>query len=341
VTAAFRDRRDILTQLLDAGIAIDARDEAGQTALMGAARAGRTELVRALLARGADPALQDVWGYTALTWTASSNDNPETVELLLAAGAPVDAPDDKGRAALLHAASSGHLGAVRALLKGGADPRRRHPELGTARECARRGDCPRTEEIAALLEDAEQRLGDAPIPEPRPGHRPPSTEKQEFKKLSHQFRDAALENQEEALRMLAATPSLLDSHALVYGETPLHWAAIEGRSDAVRFLAGLGANVDSRDDGGDTPLVSAVYLEQIEVLELLLSLGANPNVVSKVHDSALECAVRSGNVRSVELLLDAGANPAGLDLKESLPEDESSDPMMEFLRGRGLLRDAR
>lgn len=332
-TAGFRDRREILAQLLDAGIPIDARDEDGESALMGAAKAGRSELVRTLLARGADPALQDIWGYTALTWSASQTDNPETVAALLSAGAPVDALDDKGRAALLHAASHGRLGAVRALLEGGADPRRRHPELGTARECA----CPRSEELAALLEDAEQRLGDSPIPEPRPGHRPPLTEKQQFKKLSRQFLDAALENQEEARRMLAATPALLDSHALDSGETPLHLAANEGRLDAVRFLAGLGAEVDARDDAGDTPLLSAVYLEQIEVLELLISLGASPNVVSEIHDSALECAVRSGNVRSVELLLDAGASPAGLDLKDSLPED-SPEQMTEFLRGRGLLR---
>jgi ankyrin repeat protein len=107
----------------------------------------------------------------------------------------------------------------------------------------------------------------------------------------------------------------------------------------VRFLAALGADVDARDRSGDTALHSAACGGDLEMLEVLLALGASPNVVSTIHDSALECAVRSGSIPTVERLLDAGASPSGLDLKESLPEDEGPcDAMTELLRGRRLLK---
>jgi ankyrin repeat protein len=337
--AAFRGKREIVVQLVDSGVPLDARDADGETALISAAKWGRAELVRELLARGADPALQDIWGMGALGWAASRVDAPEVIAALIAGGAPVEALDDDGWTPLMTAAARGRVGVVRALLEAGADPRRRHPEHGSARDCAVRAKCERLDEIATLLEAAEERLGDAPIPAPAPDQRPVLSERQRFRKLSKQFLEAALGDHEEARRLLAATPALLETHELDFGETPLLWAAVERRVDTVRFLAALGADVDARDRSGDTALHSAACGGDLEMLEVLLALGASPNVVSTIHDSALECAVRSGSIPTVERLLDAGASPSGLDLKESLPEDEGPcDAMTEFLRGRRLLK---
>lgn len=336
--AAFRGKRDILVQLLDVGVPVDGRDADGETALMAAAKAGRVELVRELLGRGADPALQDIWGSSALGWTASRINSPEVVAALAAGGAPVDSLDDDGWTPLMTAAALGRVGVVRALLEGGADPRRRDPEDGSARECAVRARCAGLDEIVALLDAAEKRLGDAPLSPAAPDRRPALSEPQRFKKLSKRFLAAALADQDEARRMLAETPALLETHELTFGETPLLWAAVERRVDTVRFLASLGADVDARDRSGDTALHSAACGGDSSMTQVLLSLRANPNVVSSIHDSALECAVRSGSIPTVQLLLDAGASAGGLDLKESLPEDGGScDAMTEFLRRRGLL----
>ena len=56
---------ECVTAILDAGADTNARQQAGYTALMGAASAGRDDLADLLLARGADPALVSDDGKTA------------------------------------------------------------------------------------------------------------------------------------------------------------------------------------------------------------------------------------------------------------------------------------
>ena len=55
-----------IERLLDSGVDVDARDEHGQTALMNAARDGRTDVVRLLAARGARLDHTAKFGLTAL-----------------------------------------------------------------------------------------------------------------------------------------------------------------------------------------------------------------------------------------------------------------------------------
>jgi ankyrin repeat protein len=59
--------------LLDQGEVIDARDEAGRTPLMLAVTQGKLEIVRLLLARGADPNVADNAGHTALQQATKRN----------------------------------------------------------------------------------------------------------------------------------------------------------------------------------------------------------------------------------------------------------------------------
>ncbi len=59
----------VVGYLLDAGAAIDDRDDRGRTALMIAAEGGHAEIANLLLARGADPALEDKGGKRAADLT--------------------------------------------------------------------------------------------------------------------------------------------------------------------------------------------------------------------------------------------------------------------------------
>ena len=56
------------------GLGIDVRDGAFMTALMWAAFHGRTEQVRVLIAKGADPSAKDMDGMTAVHWSIQKND---------------------------------------------------------------------------------------------------------------------------------------------------------------------------------------------------------------------------------------------------------------------------
>ncbi len=76
--AASAGHTDIVTLLLEHFAYIDAEAPNGSTPLMMAARYGTSDAVKALLAAGADPALRNAQGLTALD-LARRNDNSNTV----------------------------------------------------------------------------------------------------------------------------------------------------------------------------------------------------------------------------------------------------------------------
>ncbi len=112
---------------------VDARNEAGETALMMAALKGELGWVRRLLERGA--AVQQP-GWSPIHYAATGPE-PKAVELLLERGAAIDAESPNRTTPLMMAARYGTEAAVRLLLARGADPRRRN-DLGlTAADFAR------------------------------------------------------------------------------------------------------------------------------------------------------------------------------------------------------------
>ena len=113
-------------RLLDLGVDIDAHPPDGGTALHEAILWDQLDVLRALLARGADAAIpHGRWQATALDF-ASYNGRLECVQALLDHGASADADQ-----ALVSAAAQNHLDVARRLLTAGADS---EPALARARE---------------------------------------------------------------------------------------------------------------------------------------------------------------------------------------------------------------
>ena len=131
-------------ELVDRGAALDSRAGDGTTPLMVAAANGFLEITRVLLLKGADVnaarggmkarALAAERGYAdvaalleqaealgARLLRAAAEGNDTIVRQSLAAGAPVNATDERGATALLIAARSGNLGLLQVLLARGAD----------------------------------------------------------------------------------------------------------------------------------------------------------------------------------------------------------------------------
>lgn len=98
---------------------------------------GNTELVRALLAAGADPNARDHILNLTVTHDAAREGFAETVRELVNHGADVNLADEIGNLPLHLAAREGHLEVVRVLLDLTEDPRRTNQRGHTALWLAR------------------------------------------------------------------------------------------------------------------------------------------------------------------------------------------------------------
>lgn len=94
---------EILGWLISEGVAIDARDNGGCTALFAAAERDNSQIVRLLLNHGADVNVRDNWGRTALFGAATWH-KPQAVRLLLDHDADVNVQCNDGRTPLMDAA---------------------------------------------------------------------------------------------------------------------------------------------------------------------------------------------------------------------------------------------
>jgi ankyrin repeat protein len=100
-------------------------------------------------------------------------------------------------------------------------------------------------------------------------------------------------NLAKAKTLLKNNPNLINSKD-DEGETPLHWAAMEGHKDMAVFLLTNKADVNARDKAGDTPLHWAAMEGYKDVMELLLASKANVNARDNAGETPLLKAVWGG-----------------------------------------------
>lgn len=77
-------------------------------------------------------------------------------------------------------------------------------------------------------------------------------------------------------KLLKADPSVRDARTQ-HGSTPLHLAATNPDSSALKALLAAGADVNARDSEGLTPLHMTAYTQNARNAELLLQAGADPH----------------------------------------------------------------
>lgn len=96
-----------------------------------------------------------------------------------------------------------------------------------------------------------------------------------------------------------------DAYSAEWGNTPLHYAARDGRREACQFLLQRGADVNARNQRGQTPLHRALI--DPELVWLLINCGADPNDADDRGRTPLHWAAIDDEAVSVERLLAAGA----------------------------------
>lgn len=91
--------------------------------------------------------------------------------------------------------------------------------------------------------------------------------------------------------------------------TPLHYAAIEGGGDVVRFLLCTNANPNARSNGGLTPLHCAAERGNEAAANVLLLYGADPLARESEGWQPLHCASFNGSIGVAKALIARGAKP--------------------------------
>jgi ankyrin repeat protein len=99
---------------------IDQRGTNGKTALMVAAKAGDSALVKNLMDAGANPNAENINGGTPVMFAAITGDKT-TLKILIKAGVDISARGSNGWSALMVAAAKGHVEATRLILDAGAE----------------------------------------------------------------------------------------------------------------------------------------------------------------------------------------------------------------------------
>lgn len=276
--AASYNQAEMIGLLVQGGVAINAVDIAGLTALQHARREGRTNAVDALLDLGAR-----VDGL----YDAVNAGDLRRVRELIAEGAPVDRLELSGTALHL-AAARANAAIVAALIDAGADleaagdPVDSHPlhlaaiadqpEIATlliergadieARDAEGRTPLMvaagfRRDKVAAMLIAADADLH--------------AVDSVEMAAIHH----AASSGDAELILLLLARGVDVNQRNSFSGMAPLHYAAGFGDLPTISLLASHGADLNVRDRSGSTPYDVAIRCRDFLAMDLLRRLGAN------------------------------------------------------------------
>lgn len=301
--ASWLGHTDIIKMLIATGADIEASTEYGWRPLMMAAANGKTQAVRLLLTAGA--VLDAVGDHdTAMTWAAAQG-HIETLRFLLEQGANPNGPDYPEMSRAIWTAVSYHRPKViRLLAEHGADLDVRDSDGETALERASLSG--RKQTAAALLAagasdslHAAARRGDLRALQTllKRGADPNGPE---FPEMSRAFQTAIWDDRPQVIQLLAKHGADLDVHDK-FGNTALALASEQGKTQAAAALLKAGAT--------DT-LHDAAARGDMKALERLLDAKAIKS--TNLHGrTPLHCAARNGQARAVKRLL---AEP-GISLK--------------------------
>ncbi len=255
MVAAKYGRTEMVSLLLDYGADIDTSDSNGETALIYAAENGHAEVISLLIEKGANIHVHNCDGHTVLTFKVIEG-NIAMVKQLIKLGAKVNLVDADGKTPLLFAAEKGHAEIFALLLDAGADIH------------------------------AKDHNGDTVL-----------------------MYVASWGNVTIMQKLLTPKPDVAVNVNAInkLGITALIFALHEGHVEVASMLIEAGASVHIVDEYGKTVLMGAVILRNVAIVEKLLALGVDVNAGPKNSRTALTLAVICDQIDIVKLLLKHGA----------------------------------
>lgn len=102
--------------------------------------------------------------------------------------------------------------------------------------------------------------------------------------------------------------SSLENSLYKNATTPLHSAAMEGKTKVVKKLIAFGQDINAKDKNGTTPLHGAALEGQLETAKLLLQKGAKVNIEDNNGNTSLFMASFHEHDAMIDLLKSHGGH---------------------------------
>lgn len=138
--------------------------------------------------------------------------------------------------------------------------------------------------------------------------------------------------------MIEGNKDLLESRIDTYF-SPLNFAALEGKTDIVKYLVGIGADVNTKDREGSIPLQNAAVKGYLEIVKILVVNGSDVNYKDDNDVTPLHFACMSGNLDLVKYLVEKGADVISVSKAGREPIFEAAWggnlDMIRFLESKG------
>jgi len=301
--AAMRGDAKAVKSLIEQKADVNGAQGDGTTALHWAASNDDVEMVKMLIAAGANVKAATRLGAITPIFMACENGSPKAIEALLNAGVDANSVKANGTTALMIAASSGSAAAVNVLLARGADINAKEAVHGqTALMFA--AALNRDEAIRALLaKGADANVltsvrkmehvrfdqdGNIVEEKPKAAGAPVVEDPEALAAAAQSELDAlsrAMGMKRAELRMakakagdVAARPPRKVGADFMGGMTALLYAAREGHAQSVKALVEGGANLNLASTGTKfSPLGMAITNGHLTIAKYLLDKGADPN----------------------------------------------------------------
>jgi ankyrin repeat protein len=278
-----------------------------QLMLKSAAQGGQSETVNELLAAGVPlkplPAPKRKTEYEGIPfehvgWLNAASGNPETLKVLIDAGASKNDQDDKDLA-LAGAARSGMVLGVKALLAYGANPNADLSKLTMTESGG--GMTIQAPGAGSILIDAAQSGNPEMVQEILKYHPKLEAKDREGKTAmfaAGEYRSSDADGARvECVRLLARAGAKVNARDNEKN-TPLHETFL---LDVQEELLKLGADVNARNEDGETPIFTVV---DDDAIRLFLEHGADLTIRNKDGKTVMEAAESKGPLRQ-EALRDA------------------------------------
>ena len=289
---------ETLEQIIHKGVAINAVNSNGETALQLACYTSQMESVRLLLEKNADLNISDVKDYTSLHAAVhglATFHDPCGYKILheiiknIKHKTYFDAQNVKGQTALFLACSFGLQKSVKILLEAGSNPNITDRKSNTSLHAAVLGSC--SKNIIKAIIDRGALVN--------------AKNKQKHTALTLSCRKGNVDEINFLLKN-GPNPNITD----VDDETVIHHAIYGGCSKkALKAIVDHGADINARSKSNLTPLMIACQKRNIDAIYVLLQAGADPNINDLKGATVIHHAVTSGcRKRILQAIIGHGAD---------------------------------